>query len=155
MFINNIVRTIEIHAQNGTYIFIDEIPIANSKDFQLFADGIAAIVIGLANRKVRSTKLLLSSIENAKPYIKEFQKKVLQHVRFIELVRWREDEIASLLSHLLRLIGLKFGKGAQWKIVQAADGCPRRLKRILKMLWTHQGSDNWSFDRILSECRCL
>jgi len=146
-----IEKTIQNHAVGGTYIYIDEIPLADSAEFQKFVDGMAAIVISLSNHKVKTTKFIFSSIDNAKPHLKPFQGKFSQHIRFIELSKWREEEISELLNSLLPLLKLKLTKDEKTKILQAADGCPRRLKQILKTFFQRRNSTDWTLERILQE----
>jgi nucleoside phosphorylase len=151
-WVRQIEKIIESHAPNGTYIYIDEIPLAESVEFQKFVDGMAAIIISLSNRKIKTTKFIFSSIDNAKSHLKPFQGKVHQHIRFIELDRWTEDEIKELLDLLLPLLNFKLKKSEKQKIIVAVNGCPRRLKKTLRGISQHRNSQEWPLEKILIEC---
>ena len=151
--IGEIAKLIESKVANDTYILIDEIPL-DGPEFIAFSEGIAALVVTMANRNSHRKPLLVASIGDPKANFHRFHKKLHERMRVLSLPLWSAGEMNSLLNLVSRLLPLHFSRSDKAKIVDAANGCPRSLKIMLKTWCMFRTSPGWSLNRVLSESTC-
>jgi hypothetical protein len=151
--IGEIARSIQQNIKDNTSLIIDEIPL-DAHDFPAFSEGIAALVITLANTGFRKTPIVLASISDPTHSLRHFHRKFRARVRFLHLAQWTEKEIRDLLELIARLLPLGLSKADTTKLVSAAKGCPRSLKIILKTWCMFRNTPGWTLDRVISETSC-
>jgi hypothetical protein len=148
--IGEIAKLIQKNVKNDTRFLVDEIPLAGN-DFAAFSEGIAAIFITLANKGHRKSPLLIASIDNPKSTLQRFHKKLHERIRLLELPCWTEAEVRALLELVAKLVPLNLPARDKVKLVNAAHGCPRSLKLMLKTWCMFRKTTGWSIDRVISE----
>jgi hypothetical protein len=148
--IGEIATLIERQIRDDTCLLIDEIPL-DGADFVAFSEGVAALIVTLANRKIHKAPLLLASIADPTDNFKRFHKKVHERVRLLHMPQWPEVETNALLELISKLLPLHLSKPDKTRIVKAADGCPRSMKIMLKNWCMFRKTPGWSLDRVISE----
>jgi nucleoside phosphorylase len=152
--IQSICRLLDKKAEEGTTLFLDEIPIETKPQFSAFTDTILAILIGLSKNKFASdVRFALTSIDDPRTHIKSFQKKAYEKIMFTYHPAWTAQELNGLLALISSELRLALPGPDISKIVAGSEQSPRALKMIVRTLMAFAGSSDWPLERIIHEAR--
>ena len=148
--IGKIATLIANNVKEETFFFIDEVPL-NGKEFGSFSEGIAAVIITLANLKFHNAIFLLATISNPKGALAGVHAKLHERMRLLPITLWSEAEMLSLIKLITNLLPLHLSGSDKIRIIKAANGCPRALKMMLRNWCMFGQTSEWSLDRVISE----
>ena len=151
--IAGIAKQIHAHAKDQRCFMIDEIPLGG-QDFASFSEGIAAIMVTLANMGFQGSPLAVASIEDPTTHLEQYHNKLYERMRVLRMSLWTEQEIEALLKLISTFLPLHLTDSEKLKVVTAAKGSPRSLKIMLKNWCMFRKLANWSLDRIITESHC-
>lgn len=139
--LRNIVRYLsklldKYYPDTKIYILIDEIPYDfNSEIFRKFAENLCKAIVYLENQVKRATAyFMLSSISspiqtfNNIPQIEKYR----QHIKFIELDQWSEEECCKLIELLSLHAHLEWDGISIKDFAKLKKYSPREIKNCLK-----------------------
>lgn len=121
------------HYQNKElYLFIEEIPIdsQNAKVFTDFAVSLFSLVI-LGCSEQYDLKMVLSSLSSPKILIPDYQSKIGQYLKFIDMPQWTEDEGVALVNLINRYVPFSWEKYKIEDFVKDCGYSPRTIKQKL------------------------
>lgn len=140
------------YSDNDLYIYIDEVPIGDNKELIAFLDKILAIQISICNKSPKTNlKIIISTINDPEPYVKCFQQKIKEKIKFVNSSTWENYEIEQLLILLCNEIKISFSVTEIQKIINSSNGSPRYIKNFLRNHISFANNPNWNFDRLLFE----
>jgi len=134
------------------YLFIEEIPVPENenllKEFIVHLNGL--LILHKTKNPNSDLKLLLSSIECPKKYIKAPQFKIHETFKFLVEDYWDYPEINGLLTMLSENLGLVFTEAQTKKIITVSKGSPRFLKNFLRDYIASKCTTETCLDALLS-----
>lgn len=131
------------------FICMDEVPIGCEEHAEKFLNNIVALQGSIANSSPKSdVRIVVSTIRNPKDFIRDFQVKVKEKIRFLEISYWSQDEIRSLLNILQESLSINFN-GDEEKIIEASCGSPRFVKTFIRSYISFKDDEKWTIDRHL------
>lgn len=98
------------YPNSALYVLIEEIPFNfDSDQFVYFFEALNALIIS-SKLKLGNSRLefVLSTIESPEPRLAQWQQKIKQMVRFIEMKRWTMEECLKLTTLLSSITDLKW-----------------------------------------------
>lgn len=119
------------------YVLIEEIPYNfDSEQFKYFLEKMNAMLISgnihLGNSRLQ---IVLSTIESPKTRIEQWQSKVLNTMRYVEMKKWTIEECRTLVGLLSKTTNLKWGEEYSMdKFIATMDYSPDRIKKALNDL---------------------
>jgi len=151
--IKDIIVLLEKHYSNKTlYIVIDEIPLGEGNYCKDFTDKICSLFISNSlNNQTTQIKYILCSIFSPLNLISEFNEKIHEHVKFIELKDWNEIELENLVNLIENGLSISNEKTIKDGIINAAKGSPRFIKKTYKNAFTFGGFNNENLNKSLIE----
>lgn len=140
----------QLYTMKEFNLYIDEVPIADKEGFETFMNSLAAIIGSMSNE----TRVIVASIFNPTNFLKNFQQKVHEKLKFVHLESWSQTEVEGLLQLVLRHLPVDLTAAERDEVLNNSQGSPRFLKKFLKNYVTfNDGAEGWNFDRVLSETR--
>ncbi|MCR4030152.1 5'-methylthioadenosine/S-adenosylhomocysteine nucleosidase family protein [Flavobacterium panacis] len=151
--IKKIVALLEKHFKNKiVYIIIDEIPLGNDANCKSFTDKICSLFISNSLRSdCTQIKFVLSSIYSPVTHIKEFNQKIYEIVKFIELNDWDQENSLDLVNLIEAKLNLSIENEIKIEIVKSSNGSPRFIKKIFKNSIALDGLKLETYKHIISE----
>lgn len=117
-------------------IFIEEIPI-DSTSHSEFAEKIFSLMISKNYRSgLGNIKFVLSSLENPSLRISASQNKIHQHMCFIPLQYWLNENISELISIIEKEINWSLIPSTKAVLLEKSKGSPRFVKKFF-VVFTH------------------
>lgn len=149
----SLIFLLDKHYRNKElYIFVEEIPINSEKEHQQFAEKIFSLIISKSfNIGLTKIRFVLSSIEDPKLHITMIQQKIHQQMHFLQLNYWQEEEIVTLIDIILKEFKISLKPEFKVKLVNAAKGSPRYIKKFFRSVYTLNKTDDISLSLILRE----
>lgn len=153
--IKEIISILERHYKNDSiYIVIDEIPIGNDENCKIFTDKICSLFIANSlNSNSLNIKYVLSSIYSPINHITEFNQKIYETVKFIEIEDWAILESKELINLIQIKLKLDVTNEIKDEINVASDGSPRFIKKVFKNSFSLGGLNIKNYKNIISETK--
>lgn len=151
--IKNIVALLEKHFKNKIfYIIIDEIPLGNDANYKSFTDKICSLFISNSIRSdCTQIKFVLSSIYSPVNHITEFNQKIHEIVKFIELNDWNHENSLDLINLIEEKLKLSIENEIKSDIVNSSNGSPRFIKKVFKNSVALGGLKLETYKHVISE----
>jgi nucleoside phosphorylase len=132
--IKDIISLLEKHFKDKeVYIIIDEIPIGNDGNCKVFTDKICSLFISNSmHSNCTQIKYVLSSIYSPISHISEFNQKIHEMVKFIEIEDWDGQNCLDLVNLIEKKLEMEIEIEVKKEIINSSDGSPRFIKKIFK-----------------------
>ena len=133
--VDEIFSVIRKHYSNSSlYVLIEEIPFNfDSDQFMYFFEALNALIIS-SRLKLGNSRLefILSTIDSPEPRLKQWQQKIKQVMRFIEMKQWTKDECVTLTTLLTDITDLKWTNTYKMEdFIKDMDNSPALIKKSL------------------------
>ena len=114
------------------YFFIDEIYTNNPDEFCKFINSATSLIY--KSGSIGNVKLIISTIESPRLYFDalKLKNKFVSLFFVYALDDWKNSEIMELFEIICKGLNIDWPKNDLSKIIESADGSPRRLKTITK-----------------------
>lgn len=138
---------IDSNVESGDfYLFIEEIPLsANGTDeFKQFVQQLCAIIISNSIKVHKAhVKFILSSISSPLGYVEDYQQKVNNNLKFIEMQEWTQEECKSLWNLVNKDLNFTLSGITLEDFIKRMNMSPRLIKDCLRThtLWNKQVID--------------
>lgn len=136
--VDELFAVVKRHYENSTlYVLIEEIPFNFGSDqFLYFFDKLNALIISsklnLGNSRL---EFVLSTIDTPQPYLQQWQVKIKNTVKFIEMEQWTMAECEKLTDLLIRITNLQWETNySKQDFIKVMDYSPARIKKTLNDL---------------------
>ncbi|NBB31826.1 hypothetical protein [Cellulophaga sp. BC115SP] len=150
--IKELVDLLKFYKDKELVIFIEEIPISSGEEYRKFTQKLFSIIISNSFLNgLNNIKFVLSSIENPTPNIIQNQQKIHQHVQFVKLEYWLENDIEKLLEIIVTEFQIPLKHSFREDLINSAKGSPRFVKKFFKTLFTINKFDDNTLKRVLIE----
>ncbi len=139
------------------YIHIDEIPLADKKQFKEFTEKIIAITIaGTISFSAAKFKFVLTSIDTPIEFINAYQNKIYERITFIELDYWEESDCRKLIILICQGLNLKLEEYQINQILENSKGSPRFIKKVFRNFIARNDSDiQVTLHETIQELKCI
>ena len=129
-----IIETLQKHnSEEETIVYIDEIPLDEDEFFSEFRNKIFALIMQISIvPEIRNIRFCFSSIFNPSIDLKDYQLKVRDYINFFDIGLWNRQDISNLLNLVITGIPISLSDEFKTQIIQASNGSPRILKRIIR-----------------------
>lgn len=151
--IKDIIALLERHYKDTEiYIIIDEIPLGNDENCKKCTDKICSLFIANSlNSNSLNIKYVLSSIYSPLNHITEFNQKIYETVKFIEIEDWLPSDGLELINLIQNKLDLDVLEEIKDEIIIASDGSPRFIKKVFKNSFSLGGLNVNNYKNIVSE----
>ncbi|MBL7934240.1 MAG: hypothetical protein JNM51_00345, partial [Bacteroidia bacterium] len=139
----SIITLLEKNFSKDTcYIFIEEIPIGSNVDVKEFAEKMFSLIISKSLLKgMENIRFILSSINSPVSYVQNYNQKVFQYFKFIELSYWEEQVIFKLIDLIETDFKYTLVSKSKQDLVKSAKGSPRFVKKVYRSVYYLDKSD--------------
>jgi nucleoside phosphorylase len=153
--IKDITSLLERHFKNKeVYIIIDEIPLGNDGNCKAFTEKICSLFISNSmHSHCTQIKYVLSSIYSPISHISEFNQKIYEMVKFIEIEDWEEPNCSDLVNLIEEKLEMKIEIEVKKEIINSSEGSPRFIKKIFKNSITLGGLQIQNYKNVISETK--
>lgn len=130
----NILSILEDKCKDtNTIIFIEEIPISDSKYYEQFVTHFFSLLISKKLKHgLNNVKFVLSSIKNPTIHIQQHQLKIHQQVKFIELDNWVMEDIVKLIRLISESLNIDLSDDFTNKLIKTSNRSPRFIKKFFR-----------------------
>ena len=151
--IKDITSLLERHFKNKeVYIIIDEIPLGNDGNCKVFTEKICSLFISNSmHSDCTQIKYVLSSIYSPITHISEFNQKIYEMVKFIEIKDWEEHNCSDLVNLIEEKLEMKIEIEVKKEIISSSDGSPRFIKKVFKNSIALGGLQIENYKSVISE----
>jgi nucleoside phosphorylase len=151
--IKDIISLLERHYNNKeVYIIIDEIPLGNDENCRVFTEKICSLFISNSMySNCSQIKYILSSIYSPLNHIPEFNQKIHEIVKFIEIKDWEKTESTSLVNIIQEELKFCIEDDIKDEIVSTSYGSPRFIKKTFKNSFALGGLNINNYKTVLLE----
>lgn len=133
-------------------VFIEEIPIELDSEYREFTEKILSLLIAkIYSSQLLNVKFVLSSINNPTKHIRQYQKKIYQQIKFIELGYWDNCDIEKLIDVICINLKIEIPQEFRYSLIKSAIGSPRFIKKCFRNLFAIGKFDQSAYDKALSE----
>lgn len=133
------------------YIVIDEIPLSEKNEFELFVNRLSSLVSNISNNSRLNVRFILSSIISPMNHIKEFNLRVRELIKFIDVLDWSNDECIELIELIISKLNINIDPTIIDIIIKESKGSPRFIKKVFKNSYAFDGLNLDNCNLIISE----
>jgi len=153
--IRNIISLLERHFKDDeVYVIIDEIPIGDDENCKDFTDKICSLFISNSMYSNRTNiKYILSSIYPPIKHITDYNQKIYEIVKFVEIEDWKDLECSNLVNLIEEKLELVIDIAIKEEIVIASSGSPRFVKKIFKNSFALGGLNVKNYKAVIAETK--
>ncbi|MFO0573431.1 MAG: metallophosphoesterase [Polyangia bacterium] len=126
-----IASSIEVVPDRNLVLYLDEIPVENTRQATDLAKSIIALVLQVAHSQDRRLKFLISSIPSPVSAIAKHQGQIYEYMYITECPSWSEDELRHLLDLATSNLAISITPDEKAKLVSYSNGSPRFVKNCL------------------------
>jgi nucleoside phosphorylase len=153
--IKDIISLLERHfANKEVYIIIDEIPIGNDENCKVFTDRICSLFISNSlYSNCTKIKYVLSSIYSPINHISDFNQRIFEIVKFVEINDWENHECNNLITIIQENLDLSIDSKIKDEIVNSSNGSPRFIKKTFKNSFALGGLNFTNYQNVIAETK--
>lgn len=114
-------------------IFIEEIPISDTNDYEQFVTHLFSLLISKKLKQgLNNVKFVLSSIKNPTNHIQQHQLKIHQQVKFLKFDNWEEEDAFKLIDLISESLNIKLDQEVRTKLIKLSNHSPRFIKKYFR-----------------------
>ncbi len=149
----SLLNTLENNfANKEIVIFVEEIPIGDKVKLKEFSEKLFSILTSKnLHQNLNKVRFVLSCIDNPKIHLNSFQKKIHQHLVFMELKYWCEDDIEILINLIKSELKINLENSIIESIKTNSKGSPRFIKKFFRSILSLNAKDNTTINLVLNE----
>lgn len=139
-------------ANKEVVIFVEEIPIGDNEKLKEFSEKLFSILTSKnLHQNLNKVRFVLSCIDNPEVYLNSFQKKIHQHLVFMKLKYWCEDDIEMLINLIKSELKINLENSIIESIKTNSKGSPRFIKKFFRSILSLNAKDNNTINFVLNE----
>lgn len=136
------------------FIVIDEIPLGNDENCKVFTDKICSLFISNSMySNCTQIKYVLSSIYSPINHISDFNQKIYETVKFIEINDWELPDCSNLVNLIEEKLELNIQKVVKNEIITSSYGSPRFIKKAFKNSFALGGLKTENYKKVIEETK--
>jgi nucleoside phosphorylase len=153
--IKEIIALLDMHYKDKeVYIIIDEIPIGDDENCKVFTDKICSLFISnTMYSNCAKIKYVLSSIYSPINHISDFNQKVYETVKFIEIYDWEKVDCNNLINLIEDKLDLSIQSKVKEEIIKSSNGSPRFIKKAFKNSFALGGLEIENYNNVIVETK--
>jgi nucleoside phosphorylase len=148
-----LLKLLQNHYSNKELIiYIEEIPISGETFQKEFAQHFFSMLINKSLiAELCQVKFILSSIKNPQDNIQDFQIKVKEQLRFIEMSNWSQADILKLIDLISKEVNIKLPAEVKSALLKASSSSPRFIKKYFRNILIMGRHDKKTLEQALTE----
>jgi len=149
----NILSLLENKCKDkNTIIFVEEIPISDSQEYEQFVTHFFSLLISKKLKQgLNNVKFVLSSIKNPTIHIQQYQLKIHQQVKFIEIYNWEKEDIEKLIELISKSLNIELKPNFKSKLILTSNHSPRFIKKFFRNILACCMTSDDEYNAILLE----
>lgn len=133
-------------------IYIDEIPIDSTKEYQQFIKSLFALINDIHQTEgLEQLRFVLSSIQNPKNHIQRCDQKIHEYLYFLSLEYWDSSVIDKLITLIETNLKIHLSLVVKEELAKQSKGSPRFIKKFFKNVMLQDKNTDSDLLRIIQE----